>query len=200
MCCLTTTSYISLVKTCLQQKAKLCTQGRTNLVSKELRLQTNQRGHVKPAVISLILECQYWVRVPGLPRMATSVVTAMLVPTHTTAATRRGRSCKKPPRWPAFSKAEFDVCLEVQLKLTWENNWLLLMVSLKFYVFKTTSKTLWTRLWLYPHYFLSWHISSSYYIKGVLHYVHYSIFCWNFSLGYEEIIHMNIFFRYRPHY
>lgn len=109
MCCLTTTSYISLMKTSLQQKAKLCAHGKMNLVSKELGLQTNQRGHVKPAVISLslILECQYWIRVPGLPRMAT-VVTAMPVPTYMRVASERGRSCKKPPRGPAFSKIKFD--------------------------------------------------------------------------------------------
>ena len=33
-----------------------------------------------------------------------------------------------------------DLCSEVQLKLTRANNWILLMVSLKIYVFKTSSK------------------------------------------------------------
>lgn len=71
--------------------------GRGNLVSEELGLQTNQSGRVKPAVINLILERQCWVRVLGLPRMAT-VVTAMPAPIDVRVATGRGRSWKKPPR------------------------------------------------------------------------------------------------------
>lgn len=68
-----------------------------NVVSEELGLQTSQSGLVKPAVINLIPACQYWVRVPGLPRMAT-LVTAVPVLLDVRVATGGGRSWKKPSR------------------------------------------------------------------------------------------------------
>lgn len=42
-----------------------------DLGCKVLEWETNQSGWVKPAVTSLILQCQYWVRVPWLPRTST---------------------------------------------------------------------------------------------------------------------------------